>query len=211
MAKIFAQDVIEIAVVGTVAGRPHVNVLHVRNDEAGGSDVSKVEDFRNNWQDHIVPNLTTAYTLSQFEWRSLDPSEGDVGTISPDPAKPVAGLGTDAAAPPNVAYLVKKETSGRQRGQRDGRMFLSGISEVSIDQSGIIAGATVNAIQDRLNLFVSGVNDSNWAGTVGSGLVVLNTTPESRAPGLHEVTLTTRPVISMKLDPMVSTQRDRLR
>ena len=211
MAVIFSPDVIEVAVIGTLGGRQHVNVVHLRNDEAGGNDESKARDLLNNWQDHMLKLQTNSYQLVRAEWRSIDRDDNNVGTLMPDPAKAVAGTNAAEGAPPNVALLIHKVTQNRPRGRRDGRIFLSGVPEAQIANNGGLEAPWLASRQADLDAFVSGVNDAGWAGNSGSGLVVLETTPDSRVPGTHEVDLTSRAVTSLVLDPKVATQRDRLR
>ena len=211
MAQIFSQDVIEIALIGDHAGRPVVNVLHVQNDEVGGNDASKVLDVVNNWQDHIVPPLNQAYTFSHAQWRSLDPDDNNAGVQARDNAKPITGASAAMAASPQVAFLVHKVTPNRPRGRRDGRMYLAGVSEPDIDETGALVPNNVTIWNGILTDFVNGVNDADWSGVQGSGLVVLETTPASRAPGALPVTLESRAVTSMRMDPLAATQRGRLR
>jgi hypothetical protein len=210
VAIIFAQDIIEVAIVASLSGRPHVNVVHLFNDEGGGNDQSKVEDLRNNWQDHIHSILCTNYVLLRLEWRSLDPSDNNVGTLLPDTNKPVTGLDTAAPSSPNVALLVNKRTANRPRGRRDGRFFLGGITESAVDGAGTIDPGYLSLWQDAWDDFFDGVDDSGpFSG--GSGLAVLETTPASRIKGPQHVTLDWRPVTALEVDPKVATQRDRLR
>lgn len=211
MAKIFAQDVIEIALNHTYAGRPIVNVLHVKNDETGGSDEQKVRDVVDNWQDHIVGRGSNGITFTGADWRSLDPSEGDVGTAAPDPAKPVTGTQTGEGIPGNNAIHVRKITEGRMRGQRDGRIFICGVPENAVDRVGNLTDTFLAHMQAGVDSFLAGVNDTGVTMGSGSGLVVLNTTPESRMKGTHEVTLTYRLVSGLAVDRMIASQRDRLR
>jgi hypothetical protein len=211
MARIYAQDVIECAIRGVYNGIDVVNVLHFRNDEASVNDSDKARDVLNNWQDHILEMVSNTYTVVGMDWRSLDPDDNNAGTLAPDTAKPVTGTHTSAPSSPNVALLVHKRTAGRGRGQRDGRIFLAGVIETIVDGKGDIEAQYLSPLQTSANEFLSGVNDSGFAGASGSGMIVLNTTPESRLPGTQPVTLTYRAVTALQVDGKVATQRDRLR
>lgn len=211
MAIIYADQVSEMAIRATYAGRPVVNVLHFYNDEGAKTDEVMARDVLDNWQDHIMGRVVQDYALIDAVWRSLDRNDTNQGTITPDPAKPLSGGIADAGAPPNVAYLVKKITNNRQRGQRDGRMFLAGPPEGGIGADGTVQAQYATDTNAALALFLDGVNDDGFGVGGGSGLVVLNTTPASRLPGTNEVDLTYRTVGDLVLDPKVSTQRDRLR
>lgn len=211
MAIVYSQDVVEIAVVAELAGRPHVNVMHIKNDEGSQSDVAKVRDFANNWQDHMLGFISIEYVLKSFEWRSLDPDDSNVGTLAPDAAKNVTGLVAGDVESPNVSLLIHKRTLNRPRGRRDGRLFLGGVPTIHTFANGNLTTTLTDAANTALTAFVDGVNDTAWAGGAGGGLVVLETTPASRVPGTTPVTIGSRAVIQMVCDTRAATQRDRLR
>lgn len=211
MATVYADQVSEMAIIATYAGRPVVNVLHYFNDESTVNDAAKARNILDNWQDHIMGFLSNQYSLQQAVWRSLDRDDLNQGTLAPNAAKRLAGLSAAQGAPPQVAYLVRKVTQNRQRGQRDGRIFLAGVPEDSVGPDGMISNTQVTNITTGINNFLNGVNDGGSAFTGASGLVVLNTTPASREKGPQEVDLTFRKVIGLQIDTKVSTQRDRLR
>lgn len=211
MAKVYAQNVVEIAVRATLQGRPHVNVFHMFNEESSTvSDETIVSDFATNWQEHILDKLHTGYKLISFDWYSMDPDDNNSGSFSPHAALPVAGAVVNSPLPPNVAVLVKKNTANRPRGKRDGRMFLGGQNETTVDEFGNLTPAEVDSWNTVLGAFYNGIEDTSAAGTERYP-VVLETTPESRAPGAAPVIIGSRKVSSMTVDPRVSTQRDRLR
>lgn len=211
MAIIYADQVTELAIEATYAGRPVVNVLHFVNDESAVNDATKAKDFLDNWQDHIVGGFDQALTLTGARWRSLDRDDLNQGTLTLDQAKPLGGSVAGTGAPPNVALLVKKQTENRQRGQRDGRMFLAGVPGANLFDDGSLSGAFRTSMQTRMNDFLNGVNDTDISQAAWSGLVVLNTTPASRLPGSGEVDLTYRRVSALTVDAKVASQRDRLR
>lgn len=213
MAIVYSTRVIEIAVIQSFIGRPVVNVWHMYNDSEmwGDNPEAAVEDFRDNWQDHMTEMSTSDLVIDSFEWRSLDPADNRLGTVEPDTGKPLTGQVVGNSAPPNVAYLIKKNTANRPRGRRDGRSFICGVPETYVANSGALEGTTATVINGFLSSFYNGISDSsvNWAGD--SYPVVLETTPASRAPGTNPVTIGSRRVTSITCDPVVSTQRDRLR
>lgn len=210
MARIFAQNVAEMAIEHTYGGREAVNVLHFVNDEGALSDEAKARDVLNNWQEHIMALLDSQVTLTGARWRSLDPDDTNQGELAPDPAKQVTGLFNGTGLPANSALLVKKVTNNRQRGQRDGRMFLVGVA-AQVAETGLLQTAYLNQIQTALDTFLDDVNDDAFGVGGGSGLVVLNTTPASRLPGGPPQTLSYRTVSALLIDPRIASQRDRLR
>lgn len=216
MAIVFSDNVIEIAVIQSHAGRPVVNVWHMSHTQelTGGDKESVVRDFANNWQDHILDIQVQELDLIEFQWRSLDPGDSTVGTLSPDPAKSISGQNTAPPASPNVALLVEKRTNNRPRGRSDGRCYLAGVGEGFIDAAGALTPAMVTLANSTLAAFYNGISDS---GTVVGGWdgdsfpVVLETTAASRAPGTQPVTINSRRVTSLVIDPVAATQRERMR
>lgn len=211
MAIIYADQVTEIAMIHDADGIPFVNVLHFYNDEQTNTDEEKARDFVDNWQDHIVPRMDGRAAFTGANWRSLDRDDLNQGFMAPDPAKPMGGTVTGQGAPPNVAILVKKITNNRQRGQRDGRIFWGPAPIDSVTETGDLNATWRNSFQTDWDDFLSGVNDNDFGVGGGSGLVVLNTTPESRIKGGQEVDLTYRTVSALVVDPRAASQRDRLR
>lgn len=211
MATVYVQNVIEIVVVARYGLQPCVNVLHMKSEEENAqSDGDLAQDFANNWQDHIVPQLSQAYDLSAFEWRSLDPDDNNAGTVVPDPAKPITGITpVGEAAPANVAALVRKRTANRPRGRRDGRIFLPGVTEGQVGPDGTLSAAAILGYNTALQSFYDGITDSSTLGAE-TYMVVLETTPESRLPGPQPVTIESRRVTALDIDPLTASQRDRL-
>lgn len=212
MARVYAQNVIEIAVVADYSGTPHVSVWHMYGEEsADTSDESVAQDFANNWQDHIVPMLVNNMTLQRFEWRSLDPDDQNVGTIVPDAAKPFVGPIAGEAAPIHVTYLFHKRTANRTRGKRDGRCYLSGVPEANVDELGMLLPAAVASWNTAWQDFLDGTSDASGAFTTPRYPVVLETPPEARVPGEQAVVVPIRRITAITCDEKVATQRDRLR
>lgn len=213
MAVVFSNNVIEIAVVQSAAGRPVVNVWHMYHDAEIGADTKQdvVEDFRNNWQDHMMDVQCEDVSIVSFDWRSLDPGDGSNGTVPPDPGKALIGAFLSEMAPVNTALLIHKNTANRPRGARDGRCYLAGVPEGDISADGTLSGAAQSTWLPPIQSFYSGISDITTFGGGDRYPVVLETTPESRAPGSASVTINSRRVTSLTLDAKVATQRERLR
>lgn len=213
MAVVFSENVIEIAVIHSFGNRRAVNVWHMYHDPefTGPGNTEIVEDFRNNWQDHVTELYHENWELVRFEWRSLDENDATVGTVLPDSGKATAGLRGGDMMPPNTALLVNKNTDDRPRGARDGRMFLPGVAETAYDDAGTVESTWFTTYSPNLEDFYDGISDSAFGASGDRYPVVLETTPASRAPGTDQVTINSRRVTSITLDPIISTQRDRLR
>lgn len=223
MAVVYSENIIEIAVVQSYALRPVVNVWHMfHNQELTGPDKEGVvRDFANNWQDHILTIQSGDVQLKSFEWRSLDPLDGTVGSLAPDAAKNVTGQRLGENSPPNIALLVHKNTSNRPRGRRDGRSFLVGVVEADVGTGGGLTTTAQSAMNSALAAFYNGISDT---GTVVGGWngdsypAVLETTPASRLTKSQNggveppaQTINSRRVTSITIDPLAATQRERMR
>lgn len=213
MAIVYSPRVIEIAVNQTVGEQEVVNVWHMQwsSEDSASAAEGMVEDFRNNWQDHILDIQCIAVKLVSFEWRVLDPTNSDVGLVLPDPVKPVEGQIATPMTPPNVAWLIHKNTDNRPRGRRDGRSYLCGLPESAVSDTGTIEAASVASANTTLQAFYDGISDSGVFVSGEGWPVVLETTPASRAPGTQSVTISSRRVTSLTMDARAATQRERLR
>lgn len=213
MAIVFAENTLEIAVRHLYAGKPSVNVWHMHFSAELSFDTMTelVNDFRNNWQDHMMDDVVNTVVLQDFAWRSLDPGNGSNGIVLPDPAKPTTGGVAAAGFPPNVAVLVHKNTANRPRGRRDGRAYIAGLAEQGAGDGGELESSVVSIWNTLLTSFYNGISDSTTVAGGDRYPVVLETTEASRAPGTGSVTIGTRRVTSLTVDPVLATQRDRLR
>lgn len=115
----------------------------------------------------------------------------------------VAG-GTASKVPSNVALLVRKMTSrGGRRGR--GRMYVPWLlNDSEVDDVGNVTGTFVAAAQVAFNQFLEGLAAAAPAGPFAP-MHILHSDGGSTSPGSpNEVT-------SLVVDPLVATQRRRLR
>lgn len=108
----------------------------------------------------------------------------------------IGGSTSGDVAPPNVTWLVRKNTALGGRAGR-GRLYLPGVREELIDNGGIIAATNVTAMQTEFDDFLIAVGAANL------NLVVLH---QAGSP-ITEPT----PLTSMVVEGRVATQRTRLR
>jgi len=104
------------------------------------------------------------------------------------------GTGPGSASPPQVTWLFHKLTGFGGRQQR-GRMFLPGVSEQYVADSGLIESGAYTGISAAAGNFLAAV------ATNAGPMTVLHTNP---AVFLQEVT-------TLQVAPKVATQRRRLR
>lgn len=98
--------------------------------------------------------------------------------------------------PPNVAILVKKATAlGGRKAQ--GRLFLPGAPENQVSSGGQLNPPHVDALQATMDKFLQGLT------TYNSAMHLLHTLENSPVPPY--------PVMRLDVNPLVATQRRRLR
>lgn len=154
----------------------------------------------------IADNVLTAFA---GVWRTSLPTGGNVGPatlrLGQDGGDPVIVESTvveptqngQPFCPQNVALLVQKRSGYGGRRNR-GRMYFPGVTEAAVDNVGVIAPGTLAAYQALAD---------DWLETFGfanpgvGNMVILHST-EPATPTV---------VTSLRVEPMVATQRRRLR
>jgi hypothetical protein len=120
--------------------------------------------------------------------------------IADRPSSLAGGANDTNITPQNSAHLIRKNTSLGGRRNR-GRMYLPGVSEANVSNTGVLAPARVAQINTAL---------SNWRAALEANtgilyMVILHGT------SLNSPTPTPTPVTSLACQPVIATQRRRLR
>lgn len=105
----------------------------------------------------------------------------------------LVGGQTDSPVPPNTALLVEKRTAVGGRSGR-GRFYLPGVPEGSVPGSGILTVTIQGFWQARADAFLTALE------TFSTGMYVLHNTSSDPTS-----------VTDLQVDPVVATQRRRLR
>lgn len=148
------------------------------------------------WQDTILVSQTNNITLVGVTSYVGQDGGPPVPYDSDVPSTP--GSGTQEPLPSNCAMLIRKRTS--QSGRRGrGRMYVPGVAEGTVDANGVVATATVNAWQDRLDGFME------LLVLGGQSMVVLH-----NSEGVSPATAPT-PVALLLCENKIATQRQRMR
>lgn len=220
MAGIIAPGVCRYTVVGTFAGRPVANVLDylIVSDvpAARGVNVAEMASVLvQGWIDNILENVDAHYTAQEVTYVDLDSVDGTVGstTLGTSTNLPQAGTQVGDALPGNVAVRVNKNIAA-VRGQRQGRMYLPGLVEASTDpatpnspNAGYIA-----ALNADLAAFINETNiDAGDPQAWQSTLVVVHTVNQGTPQAPDIVFNGTSVVNTMTVDPILGSQRRRLR
>lgn len=188
-------DCYEIALHGTTGGRPFTNVFHL---ELLGGTPPPIEEAAQIVADAYGTTIfdytctTTDLTgASYVDLRTLDGASGSIA-LSP----PYSGGNSAAAAPPNVAVLLHWAATGG-RAYRNGRTYVPGIGEGSVDPDGVLGVTQVGEFTVQCGEFMDAL-------AVGElGLAVL-----SRVSPTEGIV---RTVTEGTCDSRVATQRRRLR
>lgn len=198
------------AVNATLATRPVVNIIDLQIDTTGTA-LSRAEaneaaagNIINAWKEHVLPLVSDQYVFQSVSWVDLDSATGDTGartststTTLPDPGNVI-----ETPVPSNTSILVTKSAS-TGRGQRNGRMYVAGAPDASVQTNNLQPLATWQAAFSALLTEVNDepltpVNfDRTWS--------VVHTV------GPNPTTGTFTPVQSLAVQQRVATQRRRLR
>jgi hypothetical protein len=118
-------------------------------DDAGIIDIDDwVEQVHAAWgaamEDHMVQNVDLIRTECKFGPDEDGPTVEFVETIG--------GNILTAQAPPNLCFLIRKQTAlGGRRGR--GRMFLPGVAEADVDQAGNVSEARQTGLNASFGTF----------------------------------------------------------
>lgn len=209
-----APNTIRISLEGTAFSKPFVNVLHYRA-EIGDFDLANITlqtiAVRDAWQSEILDFFPNQYTFTGGVCMSLDSSTTTTFPFSPNTGLPVVGTDTQVTPSANVATLVHKASAAGPRGFKGGRMYLPPPPNVQMGEDGQLASGQKTLVQGKLNAFFDATTGpgvgGEWSMCVPSwpGLGEPPTTP---TPVVNEANVT---VSGLVLDPLVATQRRRLR
>lgn len=136
----------------------------------------------------LPQSLFLSRTLAKFGPDATGPS-GEYSVA-------VGGSQQGDVAPPNVTWLVRKNTALGGRAGR-GRLYLPGVPEELIDNGGVISATDVTAMQTEWDEFLVAIGAANL------NLVVLH---QAGSP-ITEPT----PLTGIQVEGRVATQRTRLR
>lgn len=151
--------------------------------------------------ENVIPQMSSQIILQATEIRYQGdalPAPPAIGVFTEDHAG--GNTGATVIAPQNVAFLVHKRTALAGRHGR-GRLFLPGVPEGSVDNVGNVLAGTLTGFNAALATWRTDIAaDVNFV-----GMVVLHddaSISPTPAPTL---------VTSISMDPVVATQRRRLR
>lgn len=183
MAPIVAPSVVRYTVVGTLNGEDCMNIFdYAITDvllDGGRNEAIQVAagDLLNQWADHVLPLLSTAYRADEVRWVDLDSADGTTGSRSSTDGSTWPDEGGTAGAPcPNHTYAkIVKNLQGKTRLQRNGTLRLGGLVESYTDaaNSNLLTVDTQVALNGAFEALKDGMNGA-LSGYTGN-LVVVHT------------------------------------
>lgn len=208
MAPIVVPGVARFSVIQSIGGQPVVNIIDMQVDTTG-SPVSRSEaldivagDILNNWDDHILQAQRADISAQEVRYLDLNSLNGPTGSRSSTSANTWPKAGADSAGasmPAVVAMRVDKRTAGG-RGTKQGRMYLAGIHEQGTD-NGVTQtwnSSWITSFNAALASFLEGINDQDFGG--------VSTDIQRQMVVVHSTTQTYSEVLSLSVNPAVSTQ-----
>jgi len=226
MAKPFVvPGVCRFTVNGTVNQRPCANVVDYFVDTTGSTMSRDTACYNlagvilNQWSSDIISKLNSNYQAQQVGYVDLNAPDGSVGarSVSGGNTWPKNGTLLNAPMVGNTAYLVRKLISGK-RNARSGRLYLPGVGESDTDTASPnqILTAVRTALQTVCSSFLTTTAaESAGVGSYASWMVVTKITgryppEEGQEIGSPSTGISNR-VTSLLVDPLLATQRRRLR
>lgn len=128
-------------------------VLGINQPDFGPGPIDVAEVVADHWVSDILPLQSSALVLQSV----LCKFGPDVDGPSAEFTVGTAGGAAATTVPPNVALLVRKNTASGGRKNR-GRMFVPGIVEGNVDQSGDMDGTVLGNWQTALDDFLDGLD-----------------------------------------------------
>jgi hypothetical protein len=201
---LIVDDVIEVVLKSTMAGRTANNVTHWRCARPiDGDSTSVARRVLDAFQEHLVANASSALSVVGADYTDLDSLEGDTGSIGPNAALPLSGISGPDAHPPNTAVLIRKVTEGG-RASGSGRMFIMGVREGDADNAGTLSAGRHQNWQDGAQLFLEDANrEANGSSAINMCVV--------RRPLGGVGSGTSFDVQSLSVSAVLATQRERMR
>lgn len=155
------------------------------------------------WGTRIDPEIVNTLTLATVRVKKGPMEDGPFAQVTANNA----GASSGTAGPPSVAFLIRKNTAfGGKKGA--GRMYLPGVKETDVDETGAVVAGKVTLLQTAFNGFLNDLAAANAHmhllhsyGSYTSSKGVVTVVP-SRTPDQ---------VTSLAVDNRVATQRRRLR
>jgi hypothetical protein len=185
----------QLTMNGQMGDHNWANVMHFNPT---GTPIISIQDaaeaFFTNYDVELGASMQNVVRFNSVSYVDLSSPTGDSGTYVP----PAAGSGsaTGESVPPNVSVLAQWTATGG-RSQRNGRSYLPGLDESSVDGTGTINPTTTDAWSANLVSFADAMD--------ADGLSLCIVSASGTDTGVA------RTVTGMACSNLVATQRRRVR
>jgi hypothetical protein len=157
-------------------------------------------DLKSAFVTNMIPRLPSPLHLVNTEVQYQEAALPASPVIGSDATVADGSNGENALVPQNTAWLVHKRTGSGGRSGR-GRMYFPGVWESGVSSTGVVSSSVLSTYNPSLTAWLTAI-----AAIVEVGSMHL-LHDSTGAAALDAPT----PVTSLNLDPMVATQRRRLR
>jgi hypothetical protein len=160
-------------------GAPIITTWHARVAETTNR-VTAIRDaaaiIGTHWISHVVPLMPNNYSVSNVHYMDLNSLTGVTGDFPLEPA----GVGANPASSvaPSHGMVIKKTFGDLNRATRQGRLFLPGGNEGTVDEDGLILAAQRDLARTALNAFKTAVHGASTPEVSNVRLVVAHTPSE---------------------------------
>ncbi len=163
----------------------------------------KTLDVHAAFGNHLAPRISNQYSLVQTELlMQFDPQPAEPSVFLATPI--IACTQENQALPQNTATLVHKRSgTGGARGR--GRLYVPGVPEGEVSPTGLMNQTWVNFLQGSFTAWLNEL--ANIVPGAATGMVILHQAGGVVPPSFPGPSLVT----SLVIDPIVATQRRRLR
>lgn len=218
MATIVAPDVCRFTFVGEYLSKPCLNTLDmvVLNPvPISGTRSEHIQTVANTlldaWAEEVAPLSQQSYSFDELRWIDLDSEDGEVGSLTATQSRtlPVNGGGTGEPYTAAVAALVTKVTA-RQRGLRQGRLFLAPPDETNI-AGNILSGPFLAVANANLSDFVERITETSVLDDAQYFPTVVHTRNAGTPQNPNVVYVNNTQITDFQMSGRVSTQRRRNR
>lgn len=159
-----------------------------------------VDAFALLWSTEVMDVVSDQYKFTGAELHCRVPpdDETDPLRVFVSPSYATFGGNINSATPQNTAFLVHKRTAAAGRRNR-GRTYLPGVGESSVSPTGALTGTILTDLPARFEAFRAGMASN------GTPLTILHSAELAANAPLPTY------ISAFQLDPLVATQRRRLR
>lgn len=157
--------------------------------QGADSPVQMATDLHDAWTDTMRPSYATTVSMVATRVKYGPNATGPFGTF----AAPIAGTASGPQSPPNVAILVEKHTEMGGRGGH-GRFYLPGVLEAWAEADGRLLPAGHTVVTSCVVALLDAVQ------VIGNEMLLLHTSSSDPTT-----------VTELTVDPILATQRRRLR